>query len=261
VTAEGADQRVAGTAVNHAGTTATAEIAAINIDTTPPGITATIIGTKNSAGWYRTPPVVHFTCTDTLSGIDTCPADIRLITDGANQYVIGTATDKAGNSTDATATGLNVDLTAPVVNIVGATNGATYPLDQIPTITCATNDATSGVATQATAATTRTPSGVYTARCSGASDLAGNTATTVVITYTVTPTTNSLIELTRRYVSSSGSPNANGVIQDLTNKLLHGQICQYITKVNRETSEPNPTLTTVQAAELGYWARILDPSC
>ena len=61
--------------------------------------------------------------------------------------------------------------------------------------------------------------------------------------------------------SSSGSPNANGVINDLDNKLAHNQICLYITKVAEQVSAPNPTLTSTQAAELIYWARILDPTC
>lgn len=61
-------------------------------------------------------------------------------------------------------------------------------------------------------------------------------------------------------MNGSGSPNTTGVIQDLSNKLAHGQICQYILKVNKETTGGNPTLNTAQAAELVYWARTLDPS-
>lgn len=91
--------------------------------------------------------------------------------------------------------------------------------------------------------------------------MAGNTAEAVSITYTVTPTPAAAGDLTEDYVTASGSPNANGVIQDLRNKLLHGQICQYIAKVTKETTGPNPTLITEQAAELIYWARILDPNC
>ena len=59
----------------------------------------------------------------------------------------------------------------------------------------------------------------------------------------------------------SGQPSAQGVANNLENKLMHGQICQYITKVQMETEGPNPTLTAEQAAELIYWARVLDPTC
>jgi hypothetical protein len=83
----------------------------------------------------------------------------------------------------------------------------------------------------------------------------------VAISYTVVPTAASLSDLTSQYVSGSGAPNANGVIHDLKNKLLHDHICQYIAKVNDAAAAPTPSLTTTQAAELIYWARILNPNC
>ena len=149
----------------------------------------------------------------------------------------------------------------PVVTVAGAVNGTTYPLDQIPALSCSTSDATSGVDTSAILTISRTTSGTYTATCAGATDNAGNTAPAVAITYTVMPTATSLGATTAQYVTSSGSPDANGVIHDLQNKLLHNQICQYIAKVNNESQPPNATLTAAQASELIYWARILDPSC
>jgi hypothetical protein len=57
-----------------------------------------------------------------------------------------TATDRAGNSVSITVTDLDVDRTAPIVNVAGAINGDTYQLDESPTVTCTTVDATSGVA-------------------------------------------------------------------------------------------------------------------
>lgn len=80
-------------------------------------------------------------------------------------------------------------------------------------------------------------------------------------TYGVAPTAASLGRLTAQYVGASGQPNANGVIQSLQNKLLHGLICQCIAKVTMEATGSNPTLTTAQANELIYWARLMDPSC
>jgi hypothetical protein len=148
-----------------------------------------------------------------------------------------------------------------MVTVGGATNGATYTLDQIPIITCTTTDATSGVATQGTPTVTRAANGVHTAVCTGAIDVAGNTASSSSISYTVAPTAMSLTTITNQYVSGSGQPNATGVIQNLDQKLMHGLICQYISKVTMESEGPNPTLTTEQAAELLYWARIMDPAC
>lgn len=261
LTAEGAGQSVSGTAVSRSGNAATATVADINIDTTAPTITAAVVGTKNAAGWYRTPPTVRFTCADSRSGIDRCPADIVVDTSGAGQTVSGTVVDKAGNTATVTVTDLNVDLAAPAVAVTGAVNGANYPLNQIPSPACATTDAISGVAAPAVLTLTRTDSGGYTATCAGAADIAGNTTLPVAIAYTVTPTATSLGDLTGQFVTASGSPNANGVVQDLRNKLLHGQICLYVAKVDKESQPPNATLTAAQAAELVYWARVLDPSC
>lgn len=46
--------------------------------------------------------------------------------------------DRAGLTSSATVTGINIDRTAPVVDLVGADSGATYALDQLPTPSCAT---------------------------------------------------------------------------------------------------------------------------
>jgi hypothetical protein len=252
LTGEGANQSTSGTALDRAGNTATVTVAGVNIDKTAPTITATIIGAKNAAGWYNSVPTIHYTCADTLSGLATCPADRPLTSDGANQTITATAIDKAGNTTGATVININIDRTPPAVNILGAANGGTYPLNQTPAVSCSTTDTTAGVSTPAMLSTSRNATGVYTATCSGATDVAGNTAPAKTITYTVSATADTLTDLTTQYVSASGAPNANGVINDLANKLAHGQICLYITKVNDETAGPHPTLTHSQATELIY---------
>jgi hypothetical protein len=259
VAADGAGHSVIGAAADNAGNTASVT-ATIDLDKTAPAITATIIGAKNAAGWYNSAPTIHYTCADTLSGIATCPADHAVTSDGANQTITATAIDNAGNTTDAV-TSINVDRTPPAVNILGATNGGTYAINQTPTVSCTTTDITAGVATPATLSTSRTVTGVYTASCSGATDIAGNTAPAKTITYTISATADTLTDLTTQYVSASGAPNANGVISDLANKLAHGQICLYIIKVSDQTGGQHPTLTPSQAAELIYWAHTLDSTC
>ncbi len=256
-TGEGGGQSASGTATNHAGLSSTAIVNGINIDRTVPIISASVIGSKNAAGWYLTPPKVHFTCADALSGIDLCPADITVTTEGANLSVPGTAIDKAGNTATTTVTGLKVDYTPPTVTLSGAANGITYPLDHPPVVTCTTADTGSGVATNATLSSSRNSAGRYTATCTGARDIAGNTAPAVTINYTVAPTTDSLIGLVQTYLP----PDVNGLRDNLTKMLQRGQVCQFILKVNKETDGGNPKLTTQQAAELTYWARILDPTC
>ena len=70
VTTEGVGQIVTGTAVDKAGNTATAGVT-INLDKTPPTITATITPAPNANGWNNSNVTVTFTCS-ALSGVDTC---------------------------------------------------------------------------------------------------------------------------------------------------------------------------------------------
>src|SRR5690606_7942876 len=82
------------------------------------------------------------------------------------------------------------DATAPLVAVTGVADGATYVLGEVPEAGCATDDATSGVATAATLTTTGDDDGIgnHTATCDGATDTAGNPqAASVSVSYTVTP--------------------------------------------------------------------------
>ncbi|MBV9186747.1 MAG: Ig-like domain-containing protein [Acidobacteria bacterium] len=82
------------------------------VDTTPPTITAAAAPAANGAGWNNSDVTVTFTCSDSGSGIATCQTPITVSAEGASQTVTGTATDKAGNSANATVT-LRIDRTAP----------------------------------------------------------------------------------------------------------------------------------------------------
>jgi hypothetical protein len=259
VSAEGANQVVTGTATDVAGNTATTTTS-VSLDKTRPVITATVVGTKNSVGWYRGAVTIHYTCSDNLSGIATCPADVQVGADGANQTVTGTATDRAGNRADVSVTGLNIDRTAPAVTVIGGVNGSVYPLDKMPAVSCQTTDATSGVATKATPSVIRDTRGGYTATCSGGADIAGNTAPAKTITYTVTPTASTMSALLKAYLSANGV-TASGLVTDTDAKLAKGQYCLYIQRITKETAAKAPAITAGQAAELIYWARVLNPSC
>ncbi|MEV6601497.1 Neogenin [Actinoplanes sp. NPDC051346] len=119
---DGTDQRVTGTAMDKAGNTATA-VVAVNVDRVAPKITATVIGDQSDQGWFRSSPTVHFTCADERSGMVACPEDQEIVTDGGEQTVIGTATDKAGNTATARVT-VSVDQTAPAITaeVLGEAN-------------------------------------------------------------------------------------------------------------------------------------------
>jgi hypothetical protein len=115
------------------------------IDKTLPSISGAVSRAPDHNGWYNTTaPTVNFTCSDATSGIKECGPDKTMSTDGANQTVIGTAFDFAGNTKTATISGLNIDLTAPTVVINGVVDGGDYTLGGVPTPSCTTTDATSG---------------------------------------------------------------------------------------------------------------------
>jgi hypothetical protein len=148
----------------------------IKRDATLPTITGNTSPAANSYGWHNSPVLVSFTCNDATSGIATCTSP-QTLDEGANRSVNGTVTDNAGNSANTQVTGINVDLTGPVVNVTGVNNGATYTLGAVPAAGCVTTDALSGVQTNATLSLTGGNSngvGTFTASCTGATDKAGN---------------------------------------------------------------------------------------
>src|SRR5262249_23406783 len=72
-------------------------------DTIQPTITAAIVpaAPNGTNGWYKTQPVVTFTCADTgSSGVASCTSPIT-VTDGSNQTAAGTVTDNGGNTNTA----------------------------------------------------------------------------------------------------------------------------------------------------------------
>jgi Bacterial Ig-like domain/Bacterial Ig domain len=113
VTTEGAKQSICGAALDNTGLSASA-CATVSLDKTPPTITATPTPAANSNGWNNTPVSVTFTCSDSLSGVATCPALQTISIDGAHQVVSGTALDVAGNSATAQIT-LNIQQTPPTI--------------------------------------------------------------------------------------------------------------------------------------------------
>jgi hypothetical protein len=120
---EGAGQGATGTAMNSQAESASAKVG-VNIDLTPPTITAAATSAPDAAGWYTGPVTIHFTCSDVLSGIATCPSDTVLNTAGTGQSVSGEAIDNAGNTAAATVTGINIFTVNPVLDNFNRANGA-----------------------------------------------------------------------------------------------------------------------------------------
>ncbi|MDT8385448.1 MAG: RHS repeat-associated core domain-containing protein [Gammaproteobacteria bacterium] len=112
---EGAAQVISGDAIDVAGNTSQATTS-ISLDKTPPTIEAIITPPANVNGWHNGDATVSFTCTDSLSGIDTCPASMVIASEGFGQEVSGSVSDKAGNTATTSVT-LNIDKTLPAITL------------------------------------------------------------------------------------------------------------------------------------------------
>ena len=179
LTGEG-DRQLTYFATDNAGNVEPQNSVTVRIDLTAPVIAASRAPLANAAGWNNSAVTVTFSCSDALSGIDTCAASKTLGAEGASQSRSGDAADNAGNTATATAGDISIDLTAPIVEITGVTDGAVYDLGSAPQAGCSTSDALSGVATAAALTVTGGTSngvGTFTVSCAGALDKAGNAAT------------------------------------------------------------------------------------
>jgi hypothetical protein len=120
----------------------------IKRDATAPTINGSRSPAANGAGWNNAAVTVSFSCSDALSGVDSCSSPTTLSGQGANQSVTGNATDKAGNTASDVVSGINIDLTAPSIsgsrtpsaNANGWNNGAV-------TVSFTCSDPLSGIAT------------------------------------------------------------------------------------------------------------------
>jgi hypothetical protein len=145
VSADGANQVIPGTATDIAGNTATASVK-VNLDKTPPTISASATPTANAAGWNNSNVTVTFICTDSTSGVATCPAAQTVTTEGSNELISGTAVDNAGNVGKTSAT-FNLDKTPPNLTIMSPPNGQTISLSTTSiTVIGSESDTLSGVA-------------------------------------------------------------------------------------------------------------------
>jgi hypothetical protein len=155
-------------------------------DTGNPTISHTLNpASANGNGWFKQDVAVTFSCDDAAgSGIQSCTGDTTL-GEGANQSATGTATDWAGNTATDSATGINVDKTAPTVAFVGGPAAAgSYYWGNVPAApTCDATDTLSGVDGTCVVTGGGTTVGIHT-HTATATDKAGNTATATV-TYSV----------------------------------------------------------------------------
>ncbi|WP_105102561.1 PQQ-binding-like beta-propeller repeat protein [Microbulbifer pacificus] len=84
----------------------------VGYDEVPPEISGTVDFPPNENGWYSSSPTITYTCSDDLSGIESCSQPVLVETEGADQEIIGTAVDRAGNTAEYE-TLISLDRSAP----------------------------------------------------------------------------------------------------------------------------------------------------
>ena len=161
------------------------------VDVSTPSATPTITGgSLGGQSWYRSPVTISWYWADSNSfDSANCPATSTTAAgqQGAAVTITATCTDNAGNTGTGSET-VKIDLTPPVVTVIGPTNGAVYQYPDAPAFGCSTTDPLSGVATNALPVLTGgrpDGSGYFTLTCAGGTDVAGNIAPPVVVRFAV----------------------------------------------------------------------------
>lgn len=126
VLGQGADQSVTGNATDAAGNSASDTVSSIDIDKTAPVLTGSF-----ADGWHTGDVTVGWTCTDPLSGAAAQPADSVVKGEGSNLSATATCTDRAGNRTTTTVSGIKIDRTAPTTaaSVAGDLTNGWYNAD------------------------------------------------------------------------------------------------------------------------------------
>jgi len=178
VTTEGDVQTITGAAIDNAGNTASSDVM-VNLDKTAPTLGQTVSPPANANGWHTSDVTIQYTCTDILSGVDSCPAVKTIATEGINQVISETIVDNADNSTTVSTT-LSIDKTAPIITAELSTpaNAQGWHTADV-TITFSCNDTGSGIE-NCPAPITVSTEGANQIFTGSVSDQAGNTASTTI---------------------------------------------------------------------------------
>jgi hypothetical protein len=111
---EGANQSATGTAADAAGNTASDTVGPINVDKTAPTLNGGPGTAANSFGWYSDDVTVVWTASDSLSGLASAvPAPSLVTGEGNDLSASASISDRAGNTTNTTVSGIKIDRTAP----------------------------------------------------------------------------------------------------------------------------------------------------
>jgi hypothetical protein len=194
--------------VDNTGNIEATKLLQVNIDKTPPTITGSRNPEAGPSGWNNSDVTIHFTGNDSLSGLLSTTPDVTVSTEGAGQFVSGTATDRAGNTASTTVNDINIDKSAPVITFDAITpepNAAGWNKEDV-TIGYSVTDILSGVASGTPESPISfTTEGMGMTQAVTVTDIAGNSATftSPAVAIDKTPPTLS-------FGTASPEPNAAG---------------------------------------------------
>jgi hypothetical protein len=199
LTSETSGQQVTGFVADNAGNSASASTT-VKIDKTAPTISGAV-PPANGSGWHNTQVTVTWACGDNLSGVASCESPTTLSNDGAGQSATGHATDAAGNGTQTTVNGINIDQTPPTLTASAPPASFGWYASGPVTVHWTCNDNLSGV-TSCPGDQVVTQEG-FTTLAETITDQAGNQTTTdITIRIDKTPPTIA--------GAATPAPNANG---------------------------------------------------
>ncbi len=226
---------------------ATDEVVFDVVDPTAPVLTPSLAGTLGTGGWYRSDVTVSWAVSDPespVTGSTGCgPATVSADTAGVSFTCSATS---AGGTATATSPTVRRDATPPSVVYTG--NAGSYGVADTVSISCAANDALSGVASS-TCAPISGPAysfgpGSHTFSAT-AKDVAGNSGSGSV-TFRVDVDAAGVCNLARGWVGQAGVANS------LCTKLQHGSTGAFVNEVNAQRGK---RLTATEADVLIRLAR------
>ena len=234
-----------------AGGTSSASVT-IKRDATPPTISGSRSPAANENGWNNTDVTVSFTCSDGLSGIDSCSGPTVLSGEGAGQSVTGTAVDKAGNSASATVGDINIDKTPPTISgsrTPAANANGWNNTDVTVSFTC--SDGLSGIAS-CSGPTVLSGEGAGQSVTGTAVDKAGNSASETVSGINIDKTPPSLSNL-------MANPNPAAVKTAVTLSATVGDALSGVAAVVYEYSLDGGSTWVPAIATSSPWSVVIGP--
>ena len=248
---------VEGSVVDNAGNTNTAT-ATVRIDKTDPTITAAADRAANGAGWYNADVVVSFSCNDNTNGSGiangACPGT-QTLGEGVNQSASAQVSDIAGNQASASATGINIDKTAPTISGSPSGTGANGWFRDDVTITWSCDDTGgSGLAGACPAPTVlgNGAAGAEVCAPETVADRAGNEKSVQVCVK---------IDRTAPETTASASPDATGTTwtnEDVTVTLSPGAdlsgIAATYYRVGNGEAQTGTQLVLTSTGTVSYWS-------